>query len=730
MSRRALILFARGRLRVVAFVMVLILSTATCDILSAQPADPPEPLTDALIRLHGEHTRAAEWQQSPILMKMQNVARSRRQILLARMRSNPGAALQAALPEAVSRRFPAPVRELIEEEAELEGDLEIIHEDRPRQSRFHYTLRSLGADYSLHFRKNPPAHLRTGARVRVRGIKLADAVALESGSESVFALATALPNTFGEQRTLVMLVNFRNAPTQPYTPAYVQDLVFNTVNNFFLENSYQQAFLSGDVKGWYTIDMNKPVSNCDYNQIATKADAAAVAAGVTLSNYSRKVYVFPQANGCGWWGLGSIGGKPSRAWINGELKLRVVAHELGHNLGLYHSHSLDCGSIVLGHACTIGEYGDSMDTMGEASFHFNAFQKERLGWLGYKVSPPLTFAETAGSYSVYPFETVGNQPKAVKILRSTNPYNGRRSHFYLECRRPLGFDAGIASYPSVLGGFLLHLAEENSGNSSYLLDMTPRTSSWSDPALPAGQSFSDAVAGVTITATSPCTDTLNGHITVTVGPGACARSAPETSLGAAPSQWTVSGKSVSYVITVANHDENCGPANFVLAPVAPPGWSAALSKPVLTLGAGESKTTTLTLTPPANVADGIFSFDVTASHGADAALNDTASGNIAVVSSLAVNASMDAPVFSLPGTAFATVNVNLSGVPISRARVQVTITRPDGKVRRIRVRTDPTGNARFKYRLSKRFPLGTYQVSATASSRGLAGSTNASFLLQ
>ncbi|HEX2229639.1 MAG TPA: NEW3 domain-containing protein, partial [Candidatus Binatia bacterium] len=203
-----------------------------------------------------------------------------------------------------------------------------------------------------------------------------------------------------------------------------------------------------------------------------------------------------------------------------------------------------------------------------------------------------------------------------------------------------------------------------------------------------------------------------------------------SSLRATPSQWTVAGRSVSYVIIVANHDDNCGAADFTLAPVAPQGWTATLSHSVLTINAGASKSVKLTLTPPENVADGLFSFDVTTTHGATSALTDTTSGNIAVVSSLAVNTSMDAPVFSAPGTALATVNVNLSGVPVAKAIVQLTITRPDGKVRKIRARTASNGNARFQYRVSKRFPLGAYQVSATASFRGLEGGTNASFLLQ
>jgi Gametolysin peptidase M11 len=702
MFQRASICRPRNRLSCAVFPIIIFLATAA-HVLAAQTEETPERLTDALIKLHGQQIRATEWEQLPLVTKMH---------------------------EGVSRRFPAPVRELLEYEAELDGELEIVQEDRPRRSRLHYILKTLGVNYALHFRKHPPSHLRSGARVRVRGIKVAENVALESGAESVLTLAAALPNTLGEQRTIVILVNFSDAPEQPYTPAYAQNLVFNTASNFLLENSYQQTFLSGEVRGWFTINMNRPVSSCDYNQIASKADAAALSAGVLLANYSRKIYAFPQAGGCGWWGLGTVGGNPSRAWINGDFELRVIGHELGHNLGLYHSHSLDCGSVVMGGVCSVGEYGDSMDTMGAASFHFNAFQKERLGWLDYNVSPPISLAQSAGSYAVAPFETVGNQPKALKIFRSTNPANGRRSYFYAECRRPLGFDAGIASYPSVLGGFLLHIAEEESGNSSYLLDMTPQTSSWSDPALPLGESFTDPVAGLTITPSAPCGDSLDGHVTVSLGPGACARSAPDNSLSASQNGWTLSGKPLAFAVTVTNQDSNCGPASFTLASVVPQGWSAIFADPVLTINAGANKTTTLTITPPARVLDGTFDFDVTATHDDDPALTDTASGNVGVVSSLAVNAAMDAPAFSAPAIATATVAVDLSGAPIAKAPVIFTITRPDGRIRRARVRTDHTGTARFRYRLSKRFPLGTYQVSASAAARGLDASTQLSFLVQ
>jgi hypothetical protein len=424
------------------------------------------------------------------------------------------------------------VRNLIEEQVDMDGELEILHEDRAQGSRFVYKLKAFGLDYSLNFRQNPPTHLSSGVRVRVRGVRVNTALALDSGASVQAAAAAIAPNTFGQQNTLVILVNFRNNAAQPYDTTAAAN-VFNTTSNFFLENSYQQTYLSTTIKGWYTIDMDAPyvVTNtdgtktyhCDYSSISSKADAAATANGVTLANYKRKVYAFPQAGGCTWWGLGSVGGNPSRAWINGSLQLRVAAHELGHNLGLWHSHSLDCGAAVIGGTCTSSDYGDVLDVMGSSSYHFNAFQKERLGWLNYGASPPITSAITNGSYPIYPIETLGNNPKAVKILKSTNASTGKSAYYYAECRQPIGFDAGLSSNANVLNGLVIHTGDEASGNSSYLLDMTPGTTSWNDPALVTGLSFTDPASGVTLTSEVPCSNTLNGNIGVTIGAIACVR---------------------------------------------------------------------------------------------------------------------------------------------------------------------------------------------------------------
>jgi len=480
--------------------------------------------------------------------------------------------------------------------ADADGELEIVHEDlNNNSSRYLYFLKkSDGTRVRLNFKSNAPTNLLTGDYVRVQGTQSGATMTLASGDDvanfSKFAKpqpsptpgsSGPLPNTLGMQSTLVILVNFQDDPTnQPYTVADAQSLVFGTVSNFFLENSYQQTWLTGDVAGWYTIPESS--TTCNITSIATDAQAAAAAAGINLSAYSHYVYAFPQDSACGFGGSSFIGGTPSQSWINGtagngSLDIHILDHEIGHALGLWHSHLLDCGtSATIGSNCAVDEYGDILDTMGapqSASPEYDAFQKERLGWLNSGTSPSITTVQTAGTYTINAYELAGSGPNALKILKSIDPTTGAKTWYYVETRQALGFDSFIANETSEneTNGVLVHTGTDGDGNTGDLIDMTPATQTyyfWFDPSLVVGQSFVDPAAGVTLTTTSvtPAGASVNvqfaGSVAVatnqqTYSPGQTVSATATATYAGLP----VPNVPVSFTVTKANGNVVTGSAN-------------------------------------------------------------------------------------------------------------------------------------------------------------------------
>jgi uncharacterized protein YjdB len=555
-----------------------------------------------------------------------DLARARYDLLLALAATSPRAVPQFFLPPGTASKLPASAQPYLETDADETGTLRALVEDYADSHKLRFFLDTGAENLELYFAAGAPAHLLTGSRIRVRGKRLDNVLLLgatatvpltsagNTTSDDVEVLSLATPNTFGEQSTAVLLVNFIDNTSQPFSFDDMRNLVFNTVSNFDRENSQNQTWLTGDVFGWFTVPIS--VTTCPSDtSLTSAADSAAADVGVDLSPYSRRVYMFPHT-ACVWEGLATIGGNPSHALINGTPALNVVGHEMGHNFGLYHSHSLECQGTTIGGDCQQVEYGDRFDIMGHfTTAHFNAFQKERLGWLNYGSSLPITTVTSSGTYTLTPYET-GSGVKALKMVQSTDPSTGLHTWYYLEYRQLIGFDSALSVYPTSVTGVVIHSGAEENGNSSLLLNTNPQDASFATAALQPGETFTDTGAYVSITTKSA--DANGATVDIEIGPGAggCKHSAPGLTITPSLGPPVRAGATQNFSVSVTNQDTTaCSAASFLLtlvSPASPPSWTASISPSYVTLLPLASTTAVLQVTSPLTAPVGNYQITVNA----------------------------------------------------------------------------------------------------------------------
>lgn len=406
---------------------------------------------------------------------------------------------------------------------DLEGRLEIVHDDdfsRGHANFRYWLVTDANERVELRFNQSHPALPQT-EKVRVRGGRNGNVVAVEGSAE---ASGNVVAATTGAKTAAIILMNFADNPSQPYTPATAAGIAFNnaeSVKNYYAEVSGGQLTLTGDVFGWFTIPNSS--ATCDYNAWGTAADAAAAAAGVNLSAYTYKAYAFPSTASCGWAGLAYLPG--TRSWLNGNggMSLRVMSHEWGHNFGTHHSSTVSCTEggvrvpLTATGTCSLSEYGDPFTVMGSSQRrHHTNFSDGNFGWLTAGNTQDVT---TAGTYTLEPSNPASTGVQALRVLRSAGSY------FVLEYRENYGvFDNFVATDPAVNGVSVRLAPGYSTMSQSQLIDTTPATTSFADAPLGVGQSVFDPVRGVTFTTVSVASS--GAVVNVSFAPDAIAPTAP------------------------------------------------------------------------------------------------------------------------------------------------------------------------------------------------------------
>ena len=284
------------------------------------------------------------------------------------------------------------------EEIEIQGNIEtiIVDDFENERSETIYFLNKDGKRYRLELKDSDNIPYKTGI---VKGILKGDTIMVDSITPTLITDIPPWPQTLGDQRYVVIyLFNETEIPFDVYN---YTNITFNSSNQFIAKISYEKASVSA---GYVHQDIFQIEDPYELGEIFEYA-VGSVDPYVNFNEYDGVIVWFRPGEPF-YGALGSLGKDPVitdegvidlyRIWMNlDEIGPYTYAaswtynHEMGHNFGLHHASSFECGEYpyrkIFDNFCYFDEYGSFSDTMGRGMAYLQDYSLRNkvdvLGWI-------------------------------------------------------------------------------------------------------------------------------------------------------------------------------------------------------------------------------------------------------------------------------------------------------------------------------------------------------------